>query len=390
MPVTKDSPLVEFRKKIVNKKPSSPAKPKKESTEKPKHVPSVIPAAEFESSIKRASVLCDQLIKTKKALKTGKELPGNYKRDARELGMLLSNIVTTIRSTATVILDAQTKAQTLAGSKLPKEVLHAAEQVLKQLRGSHRRIKQLNDDFGVELKKSKRGLEPSVIKNFLPEIEDIYNTADTARIDASKLYKQWSEALSVRPSPVKSAIPAFVSAPSLTQVGEATRPADKKTLDKLVKARNLGAVDFPNPYSVLWDYYSDKHMVLDNDVRNIIRFAVMYAAKTKPFPKQHSILELYRNGDLLKETSRGEAFDASDFNTNYYNAVKSLVKKMHKDPACKKFVFSLYERGDDNLFNAAINHLTREDSRGKSLVENARKQYIEACRNWFATYLPKL
>jgi hypothetical protein len=331
------------------------------------------------------------LVAAKKKVKKNAPLPSSYKDQSRELGALLGNIVSTIKATATVIVDAHTKASVIANATLPKEARQAADIVLKQLSGSHRRIKALNTDIATALSKSHRGIEPAVIKSFLPDIKDIYETANTARIDAAKLYKQWGDVLS--PKTLKngtSSIPAFTSIEGLVKTGEATTPTEKKTLEKIVKAKNLGSVEFPNPYSVLWKYYSDKHMALDNDVRNTVRFAVMYAARSKPIPKQHSILELYRNGDLLKPTTKGEVFDGSDFNTNFSNSVKSLLKKMKTDERCRDFVLNHYERTDDNVFNTAINHLERADSRGKSLVENARKQYIEACREWFVTYLPKL
>lgn len=386
MPVTKHSPVKEIRKKIVNTKPAKP----KEDTKQV--LPEIIPAKAFNESIERADKLCSSLIAAKKAMKkTGNDkLSGSYRRSATELGSLLGSIVSTIKATAITIVDAQTKAQGIATSNLPKEARHAAEEVLKQLRGSHRRIKELNADVKNALSKSKRGIEPAMIQSFLPDMKDIYNTANTARIDADRLYKTWSTALMSRKTKHISAIPEFKSLPALSKPGEANTPIEKKNLDKITKALNLGAVEFPNPYTVMWKYYGDNSLALDNDVRNVVRLAVMYAARSKTTPKQFSILELYKNGDLLKTTQKGEVFDASDFNTNFVNAVKSLLKKMKTDSKCKDFVFEHYERADDNTFETAINHLSRDDSRGKSLVENARKHYIEDCRNWFITYLPKL
>lgn len=395
MPVKKDDPIYEIRKKIVNKKT---AEPSKEQKQKKAHVPSVIPSKEFHKTLDRATELCKALVVARKGMKKGSELGGAYKRNAGELGKLLTNVVATVRATATTVLDARTKASMIANAKLPKEAIRAAVDVVNQLNGAHRSIKALNDSIGAEIKKSQRGLEPKSILGYLREIKSIYATAESARVSADKLYKQWNSHINPgqkieRRSGLKQGpgvVPAFVVNPELVKNGTAKSVQDKNTLTKLVKASNLGAHKFPDPYTVLWNYYGDKSLKLSEDVRNIVRYSIMFSAKSNKQPELHSILELYQNGDLLRQGKKGEHFDAEKFNENFRAVLDTIVRKMKKVPKLKEFVFEHYQRADDESFNVAINHLMREDARGSSLTDNARKQYIENARKWFTTYLPVL
>lgn len=398
MPVKKDDPLYVIRKKIVNKKNAEPSKEQLKKKEKP--VPSVIPSREFEKVLARSVELCKALVAARKAAgkDKSKELGGSYKRNASELGTLLTNIVATVRATATTVIDARTKAAMIAGAKLPKEAIKAAVDIVNQLNGAHRSIKSLNDAIGQEIKKSQRGLDPRSILGYLREIKGIYLNAESARVAADKLYKQWNTHINPtkkieRRSGLKQGpgvVPKFVVNPDVVVNGTAKSQQDKSTLVKLVKAKNVGAVSFPDPYTILWNYYGDKSLHLDNDVRNIIRYSIMFAAKSGKQPVLNTVLELYQNGDLLRDSKKGEQFHADKFNENFKSVLEALVRKMKKLPKLKEFVFDMYQRADDDLFQVAVNHLTRADSRGASLTDNARKQYIEACRNWFTTYLPVL
>ena len=163
---------------------------------------------------------------------------------------------------------------------------------------------------------------------------------------------------------------------------------DKKIVEKIIKAKNMGGENFPDPYTALWKYYSQKHGVkLAEAVRNVVRFAVLVVARGSAQPKQHTVLEIYNSGNILGEKGGKEHFNAADLNENFKSVLGFLVKKMKKDPKIKEKVFELYQRADDSTWNAGIAHLAREGA-GSSLPDNARKQYIESVRNWFVTYLP--
>jgi hypothetical protein len=165
-------------------------------------------------------------------------------------------------------------------------------------------------------------------------------------------------------------------------------------LEKIVKVKNLGGHSFPDPYTTLWKYYSNKlkgvqRIHLDEDIRNIVRFSVLAAARSSAQPKQNTILEIYNNGEILGEKGGAEHFNAEALNENFRAVLASLVRKMKKDPKIREKVFELYQRADDAKFDQAIAHLGKE-GRGSLLTDNARKQYIEEVRDWFTTYLPSL
>jgi hypothetical protein len=413
MPVTKDSPVYdprpkktkenidELRKNIVNKKNVDPKSPEQKRKSEKVYPGSVIPQHEFLALVEQARVLCKDLIVSKKGVKPGKDLGGAYKRKATELGKLLTGIVSTIKSTAGTVTDALTKANLVANSKLPVEALKAGRKVLVQLNGVHRQIKQLNDSIAAEIVKSKRGLEPKSIYAYLKDVKSIYETAEEARIDSDSLYRQWGphinpgRKLEQRANlPAGSTVPKFVVNSKIVQVGEAKKPAEKKALEKIVKVKNLGGESFPDPYTTLWKYYSNKlkgvqRIHLDEDIRNIVRFSVLAAARASAQPKQNTVLEIYNNGEILGEKGGAEHFNAESLNENFRAVLASLIRKMKKDPKIKEKVFELYQRADDEKFAQAIAHLGKE-GRGSLLTDNARKQYIEEVRDWFTTYLPSL
>lgn len=394
MPITKDSPLVEIRKKLVKRKESKNL-PEKEVKTKP--IPTTIPSHDFDRVLDRAETLCDALIATKKTLKPGKDLPGSYKRSAKELGDILGSIVSTIKSTASVVMDSQVRARLISESKvpLPVEARKAANSVLKLLGGSHRRIKQLNTDIGYEIKKSQRGIEPKTIKKYLPEIREIYSDAESARIEAARLYKQWSPSLTPG-GKVKRRLgmktetvqPKFGVHSEFVKIGTPKTGKEKKLVEKINMVASLGGEAFPDAYTSIWKYFGTRDAHIDDDTRNIIRIATQYSAKKSPFPKQHTILELFETGIAQK---RDDAkFDTAEFNANFDSVVNNILKKMNKDPKCKEFVFKHYERADGASFERAINHLGKNSSRGSKLLDNARRLYVNSCREWFTTYLPQL
>ena len=381
------------RKKVVNKKPSEQSR---KGTIPPS---SVIPVEEFNEKLKEATTLCKELVQDKTALRKQKlETSGPYRKKASKLGELMSSIVSGIKNAASVIVDAQIKSKIIAEAKLPSEATKAANTVLKQLSGSHRRIQNLNDTIAREISRADaKGVDVKVILKFLPEIKDIYDTANTARVDAQNLYQTWNRHInqsakidSRNPYKSTSVTPAFKVHPKLVQIGEAQTAADKKALNKIGMAKNLGATPFPDPYTAIWSYYADKSLKLDTNVRMIVRYIVMYAAKTSPLPKLNSVLELYNGGQLLKESKTGEKFDASKFNTNFKKVLENIARKVKNDPKLKEFVFEHYEPANDTNFQAAVHNILQDDSRGYTLIDNARKHYIEAGRGWFNTYMPEL
>lgn len=391
MPVRKDDPIQEVRKKAM-KGPEQDTKSKKA-----KSVPSVIPSEEFSYQYLRALELCKALIKAKKSIGKGKDLGGSYKKNAAALSDVVTRIVATLKATASNVTSALAKMDTVLNAKLPVQAHKDAVAVLNQLNGSHREIKDLNQAVGDEIKKSRRGLAPATIMSYLKRIRPVYENAEQARKQADTLYWSWSKHINpgsraeqrsgLRKGP--GIVPKFVVNNKVVEVGESKTVAGKKAATKIKNALNLGAIPFPDPYTVLWEYYSakNKSLKLDDNVRACIRYIVLFCATQSKQPEQNTVVELFNDGNLFGD---GDKFDGTKFNENFNNVLAYLVKAVKKNQKLKDFVFTLNQRADDSVYEMALNHLERRNSRGYSLLDNARKQYLDRCRDWFATYLPKL
>lgn len=382
--------LSEVRKKIVNTKQSKPTKDKpvkpKTNTKQGSDTKDTV-----EGDVERSILLCKALIVMKREAKSTGKLPKQYKQHAKELGELISKLVSNIKSNASDVLDAKAKVEIVVKAKLPEIAHKTAASSLKQLNGIHTRIKDLNTTIGNEIKNAKSGLEPKTILRYLPKIGEILVDAKEAKREALDIYAQWGSKIGVGDRFTKNTgwksgdvLPKFSVNKLVTPVGTPKNPAEKKLVGKLVMANNLGASKFPDPYSAIYEQYASARMNLDSDVAEIVRLLTHWSASHPKYPKQHSILELFHSG--IAQKSDTAKFDTDEFNANFDAVVKNIVKKLDTQEAVD-FIRAHSSRADASKLAMVKKHLAG-GQHGVKILDLARRLYIRNCREWFITYLP--
>lgn len=372
MPTTSKRPLVARK----------PGNPKKKS---PGHVQdTVVPSADFANKVTKAIKLSEDLTSRKKASKNKEALlkSSKYKQGLATVGDLLGYIFSVSQSTQGLMNEALVRLRLVISTDSNEKQVKEATKLSQQVAGVSKQLVRVNDHIH-ELKTSPKGLPIEQVKSVLSGISDTVLRAMKLRVLCVQLYQKVPQKLSQRKQII---LPKFHVLDGFTVIGEPVSKQERKVSEKLAMAIQMGADPVPDPYTVLWVAYSDRAGVkLTDSTRKAVRYAVLWSATHKPFPKRPTLLELYDDTGL----DAAGRFKYDGLNRMFKAVIGNIIRKMSGDE-CKTFVFSADPAITEKDYEYALDHVKMETSHGRKVLDDVRIVYAKKVVDWFNTYLPVL
>lgn len=362
---------------MVPRKPGAP-KPKNPA----KSPADVVPSADFTKKVGEISAIAKKLVEHKKKTADAKKLSKNTKYQAAlvDLGNRLGHVFSVIQGMQFQMNEALVRLRLVINSDGdPKQVKKAT--VLSQRLGSSLRAVSKLAAAVTKVKESKTGLPIENIEAALRGAESVITNAMTVRADVVRLHQTTKPQLSGRKQIV---LPKFHVIDGFTVIGEPASKEDKKTATKITQAQQMGADEFPDPFTVMWVSYSEHaKLALAPSIRKAIRYSVLFAAAKKPLPKRPTMLDLY-NGTELDNAGH---FNYDALNT-MFKAVLGNVSRKQATQECRDFVLAADPAITASDYGFAVDHVARKDARGKKVLDDVRVAYAKAVVVWFQTYVP--
>jgi hypothetical protein len=370
----------------TSKKPKLvPRKPGAQKPKNPAKAPEdVVPSADFTKKVSDIVNIAQKLVAHKKKTTNPKTLQKNDKYQAAlaDLGNRLGHVFSVIQGMQFQMNEALVRLRLVINSDSDQKNVKKATLLSQRLGSSLRAVNKLAAAV-TKIKDSGTGLPVEHIETALRGAESITTNAMTIRADVVKLHQVVKPQLSGRKQIV---LPKFHVVDGFTVIGDPASKEDKKTASKIAQAQQMGADDFPDPFTVMGVSYSEhSKLALSPRVRKAIRYSVLFSAAKKPMPKRPTLLDLY-NGTGLDSAGH---FNYDTLNV-MFKAVLGNVMRKQATPECRDFVLAADPAITEADYGIAVDHVARKDARGKKVLDDVRVAYAHAVTQWFRTYLPVL
>jgi hypothetical protein len=362
--------------------PKKPVAPKtKTKTKSPaKMQETVIPAEDFANKLAELFRKTDKLLAFREG-KDNKKLAASksYNNALADLGARVSHVKSAAQAALFTTQEALVRLRVTSTSDSNPKLAQKAVKLSQQIAGVRKRVQKLNDSIAGAFKNNTILLER--IKPAFKGADAVFAEAAELRKQAVQLHQQASPQTARRSATVH--VPTFAVVDGFTVIGDPTGKAQRKITEKLAHAIQMGADPVPDPYTVLFQHYTERDIAITRATRNAVRYIVQFSAGRKPLPKRPTLIELYE----ALQVDRSGHYKTEGTNA-MFKAVLGNITRKAATPECKKFVLDVDPSLKESDFESAVVHLTQADSRGKKVLDDVRVVYGHALAKWFHTYVP--
>lgn len=361
--------------------------------------------AEFKSMVKEMRELVEAAGKNlqmkvrlgkKKRDDRYKTVVSELTEQTQQIAINLYNVVTKLRNSLTTQANSLVNVRRLTAQTLPQNIRNLAAAKSSRLDKNLSRIQELYDTLSSMT--GGKEIKLSILGPALVTLSDAFEAAEDARMDADMFFRGNESHLQQAQAPAKpeaeSVAPAFAVHSKFLVIGDPRNPAEEQAYTKIRNTMNLGAGDFPDPYTSMYKFYGNSGLPLDPKVRMCLLMLIRLSAKSNKQPTQHNVLALWNMGDPTTaefEHSKGKGGYPKDFEPeargkrareNANKIVASLVRKINT-PEFRDKLLAKYSK---DIVTSAEEHLLGSSS----VLNKAKVHYTNEVNGWFGKYLPKL